>query len=536
MNQASNAGPSRGGRGLASLVVIALAGGFVLAGTAKEVAQTEDPLPPAEKLLAALGPGHLPPVLRIAPPPRAALKAATVEQAIDRCVENNMAALDAPGAAVAVMLDGELLYERGYGEKWRGTGNPVNADTVFRIGSVTKQMTAAVVMQQVELGRVELNAPVTRYVPEFSLSGRWSADRITVWHLLTHTAAFPDRIQNGLGQDNGALSRWAAAQGQMELHAPPGSFWNYSNPNFMLAGLVAERAAGMPYRELYAEDLWEPAGMSHTTFDAREVVRWGNFSYGHYYDSETDREYVLSPLDNDFWASGPAGYAFSTVGDLVHWALLLTDGGDPVLSPASAARMQERQVWTNYTPDLDYGFGIMADRYRGLDIRQHGGNVAGYGTYLLWVPERRFAVALLTNVTSSLTDAAYCVVDEVLQPPLVEPQDLSTDPSTWLGYRGHYDVTTSEAEAIDAEVFFDHGSFMITVTESANPSNTLTAELEQLYLDTFAFDADGNGSLDQALTFCSAPGAPAQVHWLRDRYAVGTRRFPPRRVPLASTP
>ena len=530
MNHGSKAEPSRGGRGVAFFLVVALAGGFVLAVPPHASEISFSMSVPVEELFAILGPGPLPPPHPIARQFHSRLKAATVEDAVDRCVEDNMAALDAPGATVAVILDGELLYEHGYGVKRRNWGDQVDADTVFRIGSVTKQMTAAVVMQQVELGRVELGAPVTRYVPEFALSGKWSADRITLWHLLTHTSAFPDHIQNGLGQDDGALSRWAAAQDEMELHALPGSFWNYSNPNFMLAGLVAERASGTPYRDLYRESLWNPAGMSNTTFDANEVIRRGNFSYGHYYDGEEDREYILSPLDNDFWASGPAGYAFSTAGDLVHWALLLMDGGGPVLSPASAAKMQERQVWTNYTPDLDYGFGIMADRYRGLDIRQHGGNVAGYGAYLLWVPERRFAVALLSNVTSSLTDAAYCVVDEVLQPPPAQPQDLSTDPSTWLRYRGHYDVTTSEAEAIDAEVFFDDGNFMITVTESANPFNTLTAELEQLYLDTFAFDADGNGSLDQALTFCSGPGKPAPVHWLRDRHAVGTRRPTPRRA------
>ncbi len=510
------------------LVGVALAESLVLAGSPRPTGGAEHDLPSAETLLATLGPGPLPPASSAERHTRIANKADSLGNAIDICVEDNMAALNAPGAAVAVLLDGELLYERGYGEKWRGMGNPVDADTVFRIGSVTKQMTAAVVMQQVELGRVELDAPVTRYVPEFSVAGKWPADRITVWNLLTHTSAFPDRIQSADGHDNGALSRWAASQSKMQLHAPPGSFWNYSNPNFMLAGLVAERAAGTPYRELYKESLWGPAGMSSTTFDAFEVLAWGNYSYGHYYDSEGEREYILSPRDNDFWASGPAGYAFSTVGDLVRWALLLMDGGGAVLSPASAARMRERQVWTNYTPDLDYGFGIMADRYRGLDIRQHGGNVAGYGTYLLWVPERRFAVALLTNVTSSLTEAAYCVVDEVLEPPPAEPQDLTTDPSTWRRYRGHYDVMTSEGDAVDAEVFFADDNFMITVTETANPTNTLTVELQQLYLDTFAFDADGNGSLDQALTFCSRPGRPPQVLWIRDRNAVGTRRLPPR--------
>ena len=137
-------------------------------------------------------------------------KAATLEEAIDQCVEFNMLRLNAPGAAVAVVLDGELIYESGYGVKVRGGTVAVNPETIFRIGSVTKQMTAAAVMQQVELGRVDLSDPVTDYIPEFTIGGRWPADRITVWHTLTHTTGFPDRVNDwGLVNGNGALSIWA---------------------------------------------------------------------------------------------------------------------------------------------------------------------------------------------------------------------------------------------------------------------------------------------------------------------------------------
>jgi len=134
---------------------------------------------PSVQALENLGPGPLPsrPAAgkRVDRP-----KAATLEEAIDQCVEFNMLRLSAPGAAVAVVLDGELIYESGYGVKNHSGTDPVDPDTIFRIGSVTKMMTAAAVMQQVELGRVELDAPVTDYIPEFVVGGRWPADRITV--------------------------------------------------------------------------------------------------------------------------------------------------------------------------------------------------------------------------------------------------------------------------------------------------------------------------------------------------------------------
>ncbi len=259
---------------------------FLVAGTAAAQLRADGRQAPARlwsaQALENLGPGPLPP--RPAAGKRIERsKAATLEDAIDQCVEFNMLRLSAPGAAVAVVLDGELIYESGYGVKNRNGTDPVDPDTIFRIGSVTKMMTAAAVMQQVELGRVELDAPVTDYIPEFVVGGHWPADRITVWHTLTHTTGFPDRVNEwGSVDGNGALSIWAQGQGEMELHAPPGSFWNYSNPNFMIAGLVAERASGTPYRNLFKHSLWEPAGMDSTTFDPAEVMASGNYSDGHH--------------------------------------------------------------------------------------------------------------------------------------------------------------------------------------------------------------------------------------------------------------
>jgi len=413
----------------------------------------------------------------------------------------------------------------------------VDPDTIFRIGSVTKQMTAAAVMQQVELGRVDLDAPVTDYIPEFVVGGRWPADRITVWHTLTHTTGFPDRVNDWvLGSENGALSIWAQGQSGMEMYAPPGSFWNYSNPNFMIAGLVAERASGTPYRDLLKNSLWEPAGMHSTTFNPSEVIASGNYSDGHHYDATESRWYVVGPDTFDSWAGGPAVFAFSNVGDLVRWALLLMDGGGPVLSSRSAAAMQHPHQWTHFTPDRFYGFGIMIEEYEGLDVRQHGGSFTGYGTYVLWVPERRFAVALLTNVTWALSEAAYCIVDEVLEPDPVEPPDLSTDPSTWKSFVGDYVITDEMGTTTEATIYLEGDRLMGWFTDPAVPGSGFTSELDQEYLDTFHYDSDGDGRIDRDVTFCSTRGNPGSVKWMRNRRAVGERKNMPRTVERVVSP
>jgi CubicO group peptidase (beta-lactamase class C family) len=515
--------------GVLWLVAFACIGGSTAAGEAPS-GQDGGAALSAAQIVETLGPGPLPPRLPGARGDGERPKSGEISSRIDSCVEANRVQLGAPGAAVAVALDGEMLYQRGYGVKRRGGNDPVTPDTIFRIGSVTKQMTAAAVLQQVELGRVDLDAPVTDYVPELVIGGRWPADRIKVRHVLTHTSGFPDRINEHSVVGDQALSFWATLQTQVRLHAPPGSFWNYSNPNFMIAGLVAERASGTPYRDLLEDSLWQPAGMTDTTFNPSRVIAGGDYSFGHYFAPEDGQNHIVGPRDNDLWAAGPAGFAFSTVGDLVRWALLLTDGGGPVLSPWSAATMQDPHAWQHYTPDLYYGYGIMVDRYQGLDIRQHGGNVAGFGTYLLWVPDRRFAVALLTNVSSSLIDAAYCIVDEVLDPVPVEPPDLTTDPATWARYEGEYQLTESDGASVRARVELDGDRLIGIITNPLDPDETLTAELVQAFLDTFVFDNDGDGALDTDVTFHERDGLPGVTVWLRSRHLVGERLLDPRRA------
>ncbi len=154
------------------------------ASSAEDRDRSRQPLPwpevSAAAVAASVGPGPLPPPHRERDVRPTTSKADDLEDAIDFCIEKDMFRIGAPGAAVAVVLDGELIYESGYGVKHRLDRGDVGPDTVFRIGSVTKQMTAAAVMQQVELGRVNLSAPVTDYIPQFEIAGRWPAERIKV--------------------------------------------------------------------------------------------------------------------------------------------------------------------------------------------------------------------------------------------------------------------------------------------------------------------------------------------------------------------
>jgi CubicO group peptidase (beta-lactamase class C family) len=451
---------------------------------------------------------------------------ATLEEAVDLCVLQDMAEVGTAGASVAVAVDGQLVYHNGYGVKHRLDGGAVDADTMFRIGSVTKMLTAAAVLQQEEAGNLSLDDPVTAHVPELQVDGLYPADRITVRHLLTHSSGFPD-----LGFDldgpvgDGALSAWAATRDQVLLHAPPGVFWNYSNPNFNLAGLVAERASGVPYRDYMTSEIIGAAGMTRTTFDPATVVADGNYSHGHLrYPGGT--EVIFAPDDYDNWVYQPAGYAFSTAGDLVRWALALMDDGAAVLSPESCAAMQALQVDLDQVPGVGYGYGIFVEPFGDLAIRQHGGNIPGWGAFLLWEPDSEFAVAVLANSYESLGDAAYCIAETVLQPQTVPIPD-PVDPDTFDRFVGTWDFTYQENYLLVGETFTAGDGGMMLYLDDPDGPFIGWYDMEYVGYGIFLVDIDDDGAPDYDFTFIGH-GAPARINWLRSRILVGSSRHAPR--------
>lgn len=474
-----------------------------------------------------LGPGQSPLYRWVRDP---AAKALDDEAAIDACVAAAMERVGTPGASVAVLRDGDLVYQQGYGVKRRGGNDPVTPQTVFRIGSVTKMMTAAALMQQVEAGRVDLSDPVTRLIPDFSIAWPWRADQITIRHLLTHTSGFPDMfffVDAETGDD--ALADWVENKGLVPLHVAPGTFWNYSNPNYMIAGLVVERASGTPYRTYVEQQVWAPAGMTSTTFDPAEVMAAGDWSWGHYTDPNTGYEFIYQPDDYDNASAAPAGYAFSTAGDLVHWAALLMDGGRGVLSPDSVAAMQAHQVSLGYRADQYYGFGVFSETFEGVELKQHGGNIPGWGTSLVWIPDRRFAVAVMANTFESLPDAAYCIADAVLDLDGPDPPDGTTDPATWAAFAGDYDLRDSVSRDWTAEVTWTGDGLDLDLVALWSPGDmSYHVGMVQAYERTFVVDLDGDGTYETDFTFLGNGGVPDPVIWMRNRSLVGVIDLSPR--------
>ena len=231
---------------------------------------------------------------------------------IDSYVRGRLPSLHTPGLSLAVVQDDQVILSRGYGLANRDAGTPMTEDTPVAIASTTKGMSALAIMQLVEQGLVDLDAPVVQYVPEFTMDDARFTD-ITVRHVLTHTAGIPSGGFTDPAQDDHALDRRVASLANVKLHFTPGSSYEYANDGYSIAGLILQRVSGMPYEEYLAQHLFAPLGMQRTTFDVSQASEWGLTGY-------SKRKGVIGagpvPLSR---GNNPAGGVLSTACDASHY-------------------------------------------------------------------------------------------------------------------------------------------------------------------------------------------------------------------------
>jgi CubicO group peptidase (beta-lactamase class C family) len=483
--------------------------------------------------LAAVGPA---PRLRAEQPDPAAVVA--------ECFRSEWSASRSPGAAMAVLLDGQVVFEQALGLKRHDDpAARVDTATQFRIGSSTKTFTAAGVMRLVDRGRVDLDAPIVRYLPEIRFAEPGAEARVTIRHLLQHTSGLPDNSATGEADlygapDASALGRWALAQAGTWPNNPPGRFYNYSSANYMYLGAVIERVSGLGYPEYMRREVFEPAGLGASTLVASEVEARGNYALGHWNDifhGGTLR--VWKPTDQDNWARHPTGNLHTTPRDVVQFLDRLMDDGGGLLAPASAALLQAPQVDTHErAAGRSYGFGTLTERFGDLTMKHHNGSAWGWFSSMRWVPKRRFAVSVLSNGYHTFDGTADCAMNAWLAPG-GGPSEPSCprQPERWADWVGHYAGRDYVGAAWQADVSQDAGGALrarFTLPDGPRPSAPLTQSCGDARANGpagFVFDYDGNGGADFVATFIDDPVEPGVV-WLRHRQVVL------RRGPAAPTP
>ena len=325
-------------------------------------------------------------------------------------VKDDLAQNKVPGASIAVVLHDELLLASAVGVRWEGGTVPVTTSTRFAVGSMSKMVVAAAAMSVVDEGKLDLHAPIPRYLPWFKLADGFDAGAVTLHHLLTHSAGFPEVIFGCGGPQGGDKKDWFAANPQ-PLWMPPGTAWDYSSLGFTLASLVATAAAGVDEStfEQFAHDrVFAPAGMDTAIYDA-QVAEAGDYAVGHIIDDQgRATQMQMDPYDCPIF-NPPAGVK-ATASDYARFAMMVLAGGGTTLKPASLTAMMAPHVSTGYRHSEFYGYGLGWEGEplgAGDPVIQHGGVMDGYQSQLLVVPAEHFAVVVLENATARTASGVF---------------------------------------------------------------------------------------------------------------------------------
>jgi CubicO group peptidase (beta-lactamase class C family) len=294
-----------------------------------------------------------------------------------------------PGAAVLVMKDGEVLLRKGYGLADLEQGIEIEPDMVFRIGSVTKQFTAAAILLLEEEGKLSIKDDFRKFLPDYPASFR----AITIEHLLTHTSGIRSYTDMGAfwkrRRDDASVDELIAFFRDEPLGFEPGEKYAYNNSGYVLLGAIVEKVSGKTYEEYLSEKILEPLGMTGTYYgSASRIIPKRAQGYALVNGQFQNAEYLSMTLPFS------AGALLSTVDDLAKWDRALYGTG--LLSQASLEKWWKPFSLAN-GESTHYGFGWSISSYQGRRGVGHGGGINGFTCHLLRMPEDRVFVTVLTN-------------------------------------------------------------------------------------------------------------------------------------------
>ena len=367
-------------------------------------------------------------------------KAPTTEDLRSQLVER-AEALEVPGAVVGILHDGKEQYAY---HGITSIENPLEVDenTLFQFGSTGKTYTSTAIMRLVEQGKVDLNEKVRTYVPELKLRDEAVASEVTVLHLLNHTAGWSGDLLDPTGEGDDALERYVELMADLEQVTPLGTAVSYNNASLSLAGRMIEKLTGSTYEQAMKELVLEPLKMEHTFFFMNDIMT-RRFVVGHTRKPdgtiEVSRPWALPRGGN------PAGGMSANVGDQIRWARFHLGDGTPLLTQASLDLMKQPTFDMRGGALGDYvGISWLMRDVDGVRLVGHGGNTIGQNSTFVMVPERGFAISILTNDGSHggllseglerwALEAYVGVIDK-------DPEPIKLDDAKLAEYAGTYET------------------------------------------------------------------------------------------------
>ncbi len=356
---------------------------------------------------------------------------AGAERAFERVAKTNP--MPAPGCAVGVSVNGESVFEKAFGLADMEHNIPNTPQTIFESGSVAKQFTAAALVLLQQDGKLNIDDPVRKYIPELPDYGK----PLTIRHMLNHTAGLRDwgnvmRL-TGVGRGDRIVTQDIALdvmRRQLSLDFEPGAEYSYSNSGYNLAAIIVERVSRKTFSDFLAERIFRPLGMTHSSIrdDYQRIVAGRAQAYSR--DGAKAPWRLEMPLMNVYGNGGE----LTTVGDWLKWNASL----DSKMLGAPFVEALETRGKLNDGRTIQYALGLVVQDHKGIKEVSHSGSTAGYQTFLARYPEKKLSIAVLCNGSSPGGVAiGGSIVDEIFG-PFPEPQKSVDTASTGIEQLNKY--------------------------------------------------------------------------------------------------
>jgi CubicO group peptidase (beta-lactamase class C family) len=421
---------------------------------------------------------------------------------LEQVAREELEATGTPGAAVAVILGDRVVFAKGFGVGSVESREPVTSDTLFRIASTTKMLTAAALASLEEQGRVRFDVPIARYAKGLDTK----IGRLTLHQLLSHTAGLRDESSYSGPNDDEALGAYVRSWKSEYLFTEPGVIYSYSNPGYALAGFILGEAAGKPYAEAMDDLLFEPLGMRRSAVRPTLAM---TYPIAQAHDPTATGPRVVRPYPDDA-RFRPNGGVFTSVNDFSRFALAFLNGGKvdgrQALPRAVIARLSELHFprpGGAAEDEAHVAYGLVERQHRGVLVFQHGGSRLGSGSVVRMAPEHHFAVIILSNRTGSYLPKTLEKATELCLPLRREagPDRKAPRPLTREEKESLVGRYVNHPDELSVEIFMDGDALMIR-----RPGEKTAAPLVQTGERQFSFGG-------QELTVIRGPeGTPTYVH------------------------
>ena len=440
---------------------------------------------------------------------------------LNQFIAQEMKAADVPGLGLAIVENGKISYVHGYGVKNAQTRQPIGPNTQFAIASVTKSFTALGVMKLVDEGRINLDAPLTIYLPKFKLKDPAATAKVTVRHLLSHTTGLI-RDDSDIGHPDITVAQILDSVAKTPLNGQPGEKFEYSNANAFMAGMVIERVTGQSWASYMQKEVLRPLGMNKANFARAAMKQTGDFADPNFYD-------VLTGLQpTAFYTLGknqaPAGAINASAAEMARYAQYQLGSGAPLLMPQSLSAMHAQAIPAEGSTigsivgqissaaakagdvtlppspmsNTGYGFFWGTETFLGQPVVEHGGNSDGFTANVTLLPSVRSGIVLLANsehADNFIEKVRWYVMQKLLAAKFPQARSAKDADAVWdaqlklLGQDNatrragiqaarNYQPKAGEFDALTGEYASMTGGSPTQVTRSGGRFLTLNSELQ----------------------------------------------------------